>query len=462
MPKARRFAPLVLALLALSLAPSAADPAASRRSPQISEAADWLRGYLRFDTTNPPGGEAAAVAYLAAILHRNGIATQTLVTPDGRASLYARIEGRERGGGLLLHHHVDVVPPGAGWSVPPFEGLVRDGALWGRGAIDVKSLGIAHLAALIALRREGVRPERDVALLAAADEESGGENGTAWLWRRHPELFDGIGAVYGEGGTNRAPRGEVVWWGLEVAQKRPLWLRVTTSGRPGHASGLNPHSAMHQLVRALDRVLELPPRWHVSPAARIFFGAVAPLEGGQRARFADLDAWIGPEGPRGGMLPGLPNYFLDTVQITVIEGGERINVVPGEVSALLDVRLLPDTDGEVFLERLRSALGNDVTVEVLLTSPPAEPAPIGHPAYEAAAAVLGEEAPVVPAFIAGFTDSRYFRERGVATYGLSPFVLEGKVLRGIHGADERIPLEELDRGVARMQRIVARYAGTGR
>jgi acetylornithine deacetylase/succinyl-diaminopimelate desuccinylase-like protein len=243
----RTLLPALVALLLLAPAAPASPPSPAR----LSEPAEWLRGYLRFDTTNPPGGEAAAVAYLARILHRNGIATQTLVAPGGRASLYARLEGRREGDGLLLHHHVDVVAPGPDWTVPPFEGMVRDGALWGRGAIDVKSLGIAHLATLVALRREGIQPERDVAFLAVADEESGGASGTAWLWRHHPELFEGIGAVYCEGGTNRAPRGNVEWWGLEVAQKRPLWLRVTAHGRPGHASGLNPHSAMHKLIGAL-------------------------------------------------------------------------------------------------------------------------------------------------------------------------------------------------------------------
>lgn len=456
MPIPRCAAPAALALLLL--APAAGiRPAAGASG--LSGPARWLHGYLRIDTSNPPGNEAAAAAYLARILHAHGIATRTLVSSEGRASLYARIEGRQPGGGLLLLHHLDVVPPGAGWTVPPFEALVRDGALWGRGAIDVKSLGIAHLAALVSLRREGVRPMRDVAFLAVADEESGGGGGTEWLWQHYPELFDGIAAVYGEGGTNRALRGEPIWWGIEVAQKRPLWLRVSTSGRPGHASGLNPLSAVHKLTAALARVLALPDQWRITPAARLFFGALAPGEPpGQRALFSDLDAWIQPDGPRGGIMPGQANYFLDTVQVTVLEGGDRINVVPAEASALIDARLLPDTDADAFLERLREALGSGVEVEVLLSAPPAEPSPVDTRAYAAAAAVLDDEAPVVPAFISGFTDARFFRERGIPSYGLSPFVLEGEVLRGIHGADERIPLGEFEAGVERMRRIVETYA----
>lgn len=157
-------------------------------------------------------------------------------------------------------------------------------------------------------------------------------------------------------------------------------------------------------------------------------------------------------------MPGQANYFLDTVQVTVLEGGDRINVVPAEASALIDARLLPDTDADAFLERLREALGSGVEVEVLLSAPPAEPSPVDTRAYAAAAAVLDDEAPVVPAFISGFTDARFFRERGIPSYGLSPFVLEGEVLRGIHGADERIPLGEFEAGVERMRRIVETYA----
>ena len=446
-----------LALL-LVLPAGAARPPAAADADRLSPAAAWLRGYLRIDTSNPPGGEAAAAAYLARILHREGIATQTLISADGRANLYARLEGTVEGEGLLLLHHLDVVPPGPGWSGPPFEGVVRDGELWGRGALDVKSLGVAQLAALVELRRQGIRPARDVALLAVADEESGGGQGTAWLWEHHPELFAGIGAVIGEGGINLAPRGEPLWWGVETAQKRPLWLRVSVSGRGGHGSGFNPQSAMHRLIAGLERVLALPPQWRVTDAARTFFGALAPYEGPQRERFADPDSWVTPEGPRGGMLPGQANYFLDTVQVTVIEGGERINVVPGEVSALLDVRLLPDTDADAFLERLRGALGPGVAVEVLLSAPPSPPSPTDTRAFAAFVSVLGREAPVVPAFIAGFTDARFFRERAIPTYGVSPFVLWGEVVRGIHGPDERIPLVEFERGVDRMRRIVAAYA----
>jgi acetylornithine deacetylase/succinyl-diaminopimelate desuccinylase-like protein len=457
----RRRAPTLLALAAalLTLVAPAATPPRPRADPPSEDPIGWLQGYLRLDTTNPPGNEAAAVAYLAAILHRHGVPTRTFVTAEGRTSLYARLEGRRRGEGLLLLHHVDVVPAGNGWRRGPFSGDLVAGELWGRGALDVKGVGIAHLAAFLAAAGAPRPPERDLVYLAVADEESGGLLGTAWLLERHPELFEGVAAVLGEGGTARMRGPEVQWWGIEVAQKRPLWLEVRARGRGGHASGINPHSASHQLIAALARLIDMPPRWRVTQPVRDYLAALAPLhEGVMRRQFLDPDAWVGPDGPRGPMLPGQPNLFLDTVQVTRVDVGERINVVVEEAVAHVDVRLLPETDADAFLARVRRALGDQVSAQVILSSPPVPPSPVDHPAYRAVAAVLGREAAVVPSFIGGFTDSRWFRERGIAAYGVTPFTLEGEVLRGIHGADERIPVAELTRGIERMKTIVDAWA----
>lgn len=455
-PTLRRLAaPAAAAVLLAALAPPAA--AAPAEDP-----IGWLQGYLRIDTTNPPGNEAAAVAYLARILHRHGVATTTFVTAEGRTSLYARLDGRRDGEGLVLLHHVDVVPAGEGWRREPFSGELVGGELWGRGALDVKGVGIAHLAAFLAAARAPRPPERDLVFLAVADEESGGVLGTGWLLEHHPELFAGVVAVIGEGGTARVRGGEVQWWGVEVAQKRPLWLEVRAEGRGGHASGINPHSASHRLIAALARMIDMPRRWRVTQPVRDYLAALAPLhEGVMRRQFLDPDAWVGPDGPRGPMLPGQPNLFLDTLQVTRVDVGDRINVVAEEAVAHLDVRLLPETDADDFLARARRAAGDQVTVEVLLAAPPVPPSPTDHPAFRAIAAVLGREAPVVPAFIAGFTDSRWFRERGIAAYGVTPFALEGEVLGGIHGPDERIPVDELERGIARMRAIVAAWTAAG-
>ncbi len=453
--KSRRFALLLLSVLACSPMGGA---------PRVSEGATWLRDYLRIDTTNPPGRENLAVDYFARILAHEQIETRRYASVPGRESLWARLpkspDAPSAGGAVLLLHHLDVVPAGPGWQVPPFSGEIRDGRLWGRGAIDDKSLGIAFLRAMVELKRSGVRRTRDVIWLAVADEESGGGKGTAWLLEKHPNLFADVAAVIGEGGANRVSQGRVLWWGVEVAQKRPLWLEVSAEGRGGHGSGLNPWSANHDLIRGLDRLLERAPRWRVSPPARDYLRALAPLHPGYwQSRFLAIDRIVRPEGPTEMLLPGLANLFLDTAQVTVLSGGDRINVIPAKARAQIDVRLLPDTDAEAFLREVKEALGQDLEVRVLVSSPPAAASPMTTPIYAAFEKTLGRQAPVVPAFIAGFTDSRYFRERGIPAYGFSPFALEGPDLAGIHAADERIPLAELDRGIERTEDFLRAIAG---
>lgn len=454
---------LVLAALAILAWPLATAGLADE--PKLSEAAGWLQAYLRVDTTNPPGNEAAAAAFLAEIARREGFAVERYVSPTGRTSLVARLPAT---GGtarapetVVLLHHADVVPAGEGWSVPPFSGAVRDGAVWGRGAIDAKGLGVAHLAALVDLARGGSPRHREFLFVAAADEENGGGEGIAWLWQRHPELFRGAVAVLNEGGLNRQVLGRPLWWGIELVQKRPLWLELTARGRPGHAAGLNPHSAAHQLIAALARLVARRPEWKVGAAARLHFTAVAALDPNVAALASDLDRVIDRDGPRRQLLPGMPAYFLDTVQVTTLEGSERINVVAGQARAQVDIRLLPETDGEAFLAGVRETLGPEIEVRVLLSAPPAPASSTGTATYRALAAELAAEAPVLPGFLAGVTDSRYFRERGIAAYGFSPFQLEGNVLSGVHGPDERMPLAEFERGVARLKRIVRRLASGG-
>jgi len=425
----------------------------------LSEAAGWLRGYVQIDTTNPPGNERLAANYLAAILAREGIPSRLWLSPSGRASLSARLTSPRSGGrAVLLLHHMDVVAPGAGWTVPPFAGLIRDGSLWGRGTLDDKGLGICGLAALVDLERRRVALDRDVLFLAVADEENGGGQGAAWLLASHPELFAGVEGVIGEGGRNQFTD-RLLWWGVEVAQKRPLWLRVVAHGRGGHGSALNPESANHQLIAGLARLLALPQHWRVTAPVRDYLRALAPLHNAHwQHLLTHVDEAIGDQGPREAIFPGMAGLFLDTVQVTVLAGGDRINVVPAAAEARIDVRLLPDTDGAAFLAAVRGALGPQLAVEVLVTAPPAPPSPASGRLYGAIRQVLGREAAVVPMLDAGTTDSRFFRERRVPAYGLAPFALGPDDSGGIHGADEHLPLAELDRGVERMRRIVRAYA----
>jgi acetylornithine deacetylase/succinyl-diaminopimelate desuccinylase-like protein len=456
LPRRRRVFPVLLLVLAAALRCGAAQ---GDSAPRLSEAAGWLRGYVQIDTTNPPGNERLAANYLAAILAREGIPSRLWLSPTGRASLSARLTSPRSGGrALLLLHHLDVVAPGPGWTVPPFTGLLRDGSLWGRGTLDDKGLGICGLAALVDLKRRRVELDRDVLFLAVADEENGGGQGAAWLLASHPELLAGVEGVIGEGGRNQFTQ-RLMWWGVEVAQKRPLWLQVTARGRGGHGSALNPESANHQLIAGLARLLALPQHWRVTAPVRDYLLAIAPLHNQHwQHLLTHVDEVIADQGPRAPIFPGMASLFLDTVQVTALAGGDRINVIPAAAQAKLDVRLLPDTDGAAFLAAVRGALGPQLQVEVLMTAPPAPASPASGRLYGAIRQVLGREAPVAPMLDSGTTDSRFFRERHVPAYGLSPFALGPDDSGGIHGADEHLPLAELDRGAERMRRIVAAYA----
>lgn len=435
-------------------APVAGAEAAAAAS---NEPISWLAEYLALDTSNPPGNEERAVAFLRRVLHAEGVSTRLFVSPDGRPSLYARLPAsQEPGKGtIVLLHHMDVVPEGPGWTVDPFSAVERDGALWGRGAIDAKSLGIAHLASFLGLYRARSPLAFNVVFLAVADEETGGKEGTGWLLDAYPELFADTVAVLGEGGVNRAHGGRLLWWGVEVAQKRPLWLRLTARGRSGHGSMLNLGSAPHTLAQALARLLDRPLRYRVSPPVRQYLEAVAPLQSDFfRSMVESLDEIVTAPEPHTRMFPGVPNYLLDTVQVNVLAAGEKINVTPASASALVDIRLLPDTDDELFLEDVREALGPDIEIDVLLQAPPASPSSTENPLFACLARELPGRRPVVPSFIPGVTDSRYFRQRGIDAYGFSPFVLDGGEALGVHGPDEKIPLDVVARGVDTMREVL--------
>ncbi|MDH3255885.1 MAG: M20/M25/M40 family metallo-hydrolase, partial [Acidobacteriota bacterium] len=269
------------------------------------------------------------------------------------------------------------------------------------------------------------------------------------------ELFENVVGVLGEGGVNRAHADRLLWWGVEVAQKRPLWIKATARGRGGHGSMLNLGSAPHQLTKALARLMDRPLAYRISPPVREFLESVAPYQSDFFKRMVDsLDAIVSEQEPHKKLFPGIPNYLLDTVQVNVISAGEKINVVPTEASALIDMRLLPDTDQQQFLQEVRDALGPEITVEILLDAPPAPPSSTRGPIYDCLSRSLPREAPVVPSFIPGITDSRYFRQQGIDAYGFSPFVFDATEAVGVHGNDENISLAAFRRGVATMRGVL--------
>jgi acetylornithine deacetylase/succinyl-diaminopimelate desuccinylase-like protein len=329
----------------------------------------------------------------------------------------------------MLLHHMDVVPANkASWRTDPLSGELHDGYLYGRGALDTKSSGILHLAAFIALHRAKTPLNRDVIFMATADEEAGGLFGVGWLVKNRPELFKGVGYVLNEGGEGRVRGGQPLF-SIEVTQKVPYWLRLTSHGEPGHGSTPRPESAVTTLIAALERLRlhQFEPR--IVPAVDAYFKSIArAAEPKWRQRFADMATAVQSPGVVAEFQrddPTLHTLVRNTCSITRLGGSAKINVVPPEAWAEVDCRLLPDQDPTLFLAELGRVLGGGIKVETIIGFTPAVSS-IDTALYRALEAVCRKnfpDAPVVPAVLGGFTDSHFLRDLGITSYGFVPVVI---------------------------------------
>jgi acetylornithine deacetylase/succinyl-diaminopimelate desuccinylase-like protein len=416
------------------------------RDPFTIEAEEAFVAYLRIDTTNPPGNETAGAAFLRDRLAKAGIAARLVGDDPKRQGVYARLEANPKSGekALLLVSHIDVVPAVAStWTQPPFGGVRNGGYIWGRGALDVKSLTIAQLFSLIDLKRRGAKLKRDVIFLAVPDEELGGVHGMKALLEKHPELFENAGFAINEGGVNETAVDRVVFWGIEVHQKVPLWLRLTAEARGGHgASPGEGGGAPAKLVRALSAIDALPTPYRLTDSVARASAATAAVRGGAKAEklrlFREpLDvARIEREVPA-----PMRNLLHDTITITRLNSGFAVNAIPTSATAELDARLVPGSDTAPVLARIREAAGKDVSVEIIHAGEPSPESPSSGELYDAITAAMRAAEPsssAGPIVIGGTTDSRYLRARGITTYGVLPFKINYYDADGIHGSDERI------------------------
>jgi acetylornithine deacetylase/succinyl-diaminopimelate desuccinylase-like protein len=435
------------------------------------QAARILSEAIRFRTVNPPGDEGPLAEYLAGLLEAGGIEARAVPTPSGeskvgRAAVWARLPGAGTEPPIVLLSHLDVVPARAdeGWDADPFAGARRDGEVLGRGALDAKGVAVVHLLTLRELARQRTRLERDVILLATPDEETGGLDGAGWLVRERPQLLHGAEYLLTEGGGIHVdPRGGPDAWQIAVSEKSPCWLRLATRGRAGHSSVPDPEAAVPRLLDALDRVRGRQRPIHVVPEVARMFRALSPLAPAEDAPgFENLaDALAFDAGFRQRFLsePAYAALVRDTVAITVLRGGPRTNVVPAEAAAHLDARLLPGGACEDFSREIAQlASDTGVEVETLLefssASSPVETAL--YRAIVAAARARDPRAIVVPRVLAGFTDAHYFRELGITAYGFVPRWQRRGEQRGIHGPNERVSVENLERGVEALIAILER------
>ena len=432
------------------------------------EAVDLLRRYLMVDTTNPPGNEAAGARFLAAVLERNGIASETVEAAPGRANLVARLAGDGSLPGIVLHHHIDVVYADRRyWTVDPFGGAIRDGYLYGRGAIDMKSTGIMHLAAVLALKRAGVPLKRDLVFLATADEEAGSVYGARFVADARRDWLAGAEYAISElGGIEvhagyTAPLGHIV-----ISEKTGLPLTLTARSEPGHGSMPWPDTAPHRLIRALNRLLAAERPLSVLPEVREYFSRLAtvlPVHAG--VGYGDLERSLTDPAFRTRFLTNrlYAAMVRTTFAVTMLKGSEKGNVIPPEASAGIDCRMLAGDDPQEIVTWIRRVIDDD-QVEVTIEGEPKAPnlSPPDTELYKALADALRRRAPgtvVAPEILVAFTDNWVFRRCGLHGYGWSPFVMDEGEWHRVHGNDERLSLENIREGARCYVEMLLAVAG---
>lgn len=409
------------------------------------ESVSWLQAFLRIDTINPPGNESRAVDFYSKILDAEGIAWKSAESAPGRGNIWARIEGGDEPA-LILLQHTDVVPADPKyWTTDPLSGDLRDGYIWGRGAIDMKSTGIAQLSTFLSLHRAGKPLNRDVVFVATADEEAGGLYGAGWLLENHPEVFAGAGLLLNEGGSGKlSAKGETVF-SVEVTQKVPVWLRLTAIDNPGHGSMPQATSSVTRIVQALEilRTKPFAPRI-IGPVDAMFRSLAVSASPEWADAYADIGAAI--EDPDfltqlQAHSPPLHALTRDTCSLTRLSASNKINVVPPEAWAEIDCRILPDKPAEVFVKELESLIAESgVKVSVIMAFTPAI-TDTGSRLYSAIESITAERHPgsrVMPSVSTGFTDSHFTRDAGIASYGFNPVIIPEAEFVRIHGNDERI------------------------
>jgi len=431
------------------------------------EALSLLSEYIRVDTTNPPGNEIRAAEFFKAIFDREGIESQIFESAPGRASIYARLKGDGSKKAVVLMNHMDVVPVDPRyWTVDPFAGVIKDGYIWGRGALDMKSMGILELMAFLTLKREGTPLKADVIFLGTADEEAGGTLGAGYMVKEHFDLFANAGTVLNEFGfIPLDDNGKVRYYGAYLSEKTPFWLKLTATGTPGHGSAPRPDSAVIRLIEALHRIVAYQTPLKVDEGVQDFYADTAELEpdATKRARLKDLRNSIKDPTFAAEFNKERWNNAVvrNTIAITMLEGSNKVNVIPPEASARLDVRLLPSQNPDEFLAELKKVIADDtIKVEPIISfSPSSSPRDSEFfRVLESVAAANDPGVKVTTPMLTGFTDCHFFREKGIPCFGFIPFKVNVKELAGVHGNDERLPVDTLRFGTRVMHEIVKRLA----
>jgi acetylornithine deacetylase/succinyl-diaminopimelate desuccinylase-like protein len=424
------------------------------------EVVDLCRELIEFDTSNygdhSGPGERKAAEYVAAKLDEVGVESRIYEKHPGRSNVVARITGEDSSRPpLLIHGHLDVVPAAPeDWTHHPFAGEVADDCVWGRGAVDMKDMNAMVLAMLRQRLREGRRPPRDIVLAFLADEEAGGTWGAQYLVDEHPDLFaDCDSAISEVGGFSFTVKENRRLYLIETAEKGIAWMRLTARGTAGHGSMVNTDNAVTELAAAVARLGEHRFPVQLTPTVRTFLEEICE-EFGIPFDERDVDATVARLGPIARMIGAT---LRNTLNPTVLGGGYKANVIPGEATAQVDGRFLPGTEDAYFAE-IDRLLGPKVSREFIHHLPAVETSFDGGLVSAMSESLLAEDpgAKAVPYCLSGGTDAKSFSRLGVRNYGFAPLQLPPELdFAGMfHGVDERVPIEGLRFGVRVLDRFV--------
>jgi acetylornithine deacetylase/succinyl-diaminopimelate desuccinylase-like protein len=431
-----------------------------------------LQAIIQFNTTNPPGNELPLARYLDDALRGEGIETVVIEPTHNRAQLYARIPGSGAKRPVILLAHMDVVGvERESWSCDPFAGEIRDGYLYGRGAIDDKGMLAANLVTMLSLQRLLAKSRdklsRDVVFIATSDEEGGGEWGMGWLVDQYPQLLDAEFAL-NEGGRTRIVQDGCTYLAVQSAEKISHVVTVTAHGTGGHAAVPLPDNAIFRLARALEALSHYAEPVMLTDVTRRFFARLAEIwpEPAEREAMADLVSGDSSRMERGARVLSRINVFnavlRNGISPAMLSGGELHNVIPASAGALLNVRTLPGQSIEKVVARMRAVISEPgVTLEITShgqEAPASDPDSAMFRAIADACHELDPAIAVVPYLSTGVTDSARLRKLGVQAYGILPFPMGEADERRMHAADERVPLKSLQFGTRLIFGAIERIA----
>jgi acetylornithine deacetylase/succinyl-diaminopimelate desuccinylase-like protein len=417
-----------------------------------SDAISICQSLIRIPSVNygdGKGDEAAVAAKVVHLLSEAGIDSKIYESAPGRCNVIAQIKGTDqKRPGLVVHGHLDVVPANADdWSVDPFSAEIKDGMIWGRGAVDMKNMDAMIIAIFRMWAKKGIKPPRDIVLAFFADEEAGSLFGSRWMVSEHPEVFRGCSEAISEvGGFSVTVSGNKRLYFIEAAQKGIHWMRLSATGRAGHGSMMNPENALTRLSEAVSKVgnYEWPQRY--TKTVKMLFKKIAEVTG-KKYDEKDLRPLLEEIGPMARMIGAT---LQNTANPTMLEAGYKANVIPQSASAVIDGRFLPGLESELN-KTIEEIVGPDITVETITHDIALEVEFEGDLVEAMNRSILrfDPEGIPVPYLMSGGTDNKALSELGIIGYGFSPLQLPPDLdfMALFHGVDERVPVDGIKFGV---------------